>query len=210
MVEVMTTSLNEAQGKLARQAAALNLRHAKGRGLPALVLFTDDERDQDWVAAVKALPRGSAVVLRHREAKARGALGRLLRPVCRARGVLLLVADDVALALRLRADGVHLPQARMARAQGLRGQGLLLTAAAHDVAAVREARRLGVDAVFVSPAFATASHPGREALGPTRLAALAGQATSAYALGGVETKTIRRLSAHRIVGIGLIGGWLRS
>lgn len=66
------------------------------------------------------------------------------------------------------------------------------------------------DAVFVSPVFATASHPERGALGATRFAALVGESTAAYALGGIETKTIRQLVAHRIVGIGLIGGWLRS
>jgi thiamine monophosphate synthase len=58
--------------------------------------------------------------------------------------------------------------------------------------------------------FATASHPDRRALGVTRFAALARESGAVYALGGVDMKTIRRLAAHRIVGIGLIGGWVRS
>jgi thiamine-phosphate pyrophosphorylase len=207
----MKHSVNSERGKLARQAAALNTRHARGRGLPAVVLFTDDSRSADWVEAVRALPRGSAVIVRHREARAREALGRLLRPVCRARGVLLLIGDDPALAVRLQADGVHLPEARAYRAAGLKmlRPRWFVTAAAHDLAAVARARRHGADAVFASPAFATASHPGRAALGAVRLAAMT-QGASVYALGGVETKTIRRLNAHRIVGIGSIGGWLRS
>jgi thiamine-phosphate pyrophosphorylase len=68
----------------------------------------------------------------------------------------------------------------------------------------------GADAVFVSPVFATASHPDRRALGSTRFATLTGDGAAIYALGGIETKTIRRLAAHRLVGIGLIGGWVRS
>ncbi len=64
--------------------------------------------------------------------------------------------------------------------------------------------------MFVSPVFATASHPERGGLDVTRFAALVRETAVAYALGGVEMKTIRRLVAHRIVGIGLVGGWVRS
>lgn len=213
MVAVMTGSLDGKRAKLARHAAALNARHARRRELPALVLFTDDMRTTDWAEAVRALPIGrAAVVVRHRDAAARAALVTTLTPICRGRRVLLLVADDVALAERSGADGVHLPESRMGRIADARRRkaGWLVTAAAHGLRAVRRARRLGVDAVFVSPAFATASHPERPSLGAVRLAALAQETDDCYALGGIETKTIRRLIAHRIVGIGLIGGWLRS
>jgi thiamine-phosphate pyrophosphorylase len=174
--------------------------------------MTDDTRDVDWVQAVSSLPRGSAVIVRRRDARLRAELARRLRPVCRAGGVALLVADDAALAQRIGADGVHLPERHVARVPGLRSRnrGWLVTCAAHNAAAVQRARAAGADAVFVSPVFATASHPERAALGTVRFAALTLGPIGVYALGGVETKTIRRLVAHRIVGIGLIGGWLRS
>lgn len=202
--------MNEGQAKLARQARALNMRHARGRKLPAIVLMTDDARDADWVAAVSALPSGSAVIVRHRNGAARAALARCLRPVCRARRVALLIAADAALAERVGADGVHVPETQAAKLPGIRArnQRWLVTCSAHDAAAVRKAR--SADAIFVSPVFATASHPEQRALGMTRFAALAGLGGAIYALGGIETKTIRRLAAHRIVGIGLIGGWIRS
>lgn len=209
-VAVMLGSMNEAQAKLARYARALNMRHARGRGLPAVVLMTDDTREVDWLAAVASLPRTSAVIVRHRGAAARERLARALRPLCRARRIALLIADDPALAQRIGADGVHLPERRIAHMPGVRAQNRrwLVTCAAHNAAAVRRSRR--ADAVFISPVFATASHPERGALGVTRFAALVRESTAAYALGGVETKTIRQLVAHRIVGIGLIGGWVRS
>ncbi len=211
-VAVMLGSMNEAQAKLARHARALNTRHARGRALPAIVLMTDDTRDVDWTKAVSALPRGSAVIVRHRDAGLREQLARRLRPICRAGGVALLVADDAALAYRIGADGVHLPERQVARLPGLRSRNRrwLVTCAAHSVAAVQRAHAAGADAVFVSPVFATASHPERTALGTVRFAALTAAPIGVYALGGVETKTIRRLVAHRIVGIGLIGGWVRS
>jgi thiamine-phosphate pyrophosphorylase len=206
----MLGSMNEAQGKLARYARALNMRHAHGRALPAIVLMTDDTREVDWLAAVASLPPASAVIVRHRDAAAREQLARRLRPICRAGRVALLVADDAALAQRVGADGVHLPEKRIARLPGVRAQNRrwLVTSSAHDAAAVQRARK--AEAVFVSPVFATASHPERAALGAVQLAALAREGCFVYALGGIETKTIRRLVAHRIVGIGLIGGWVRS
>ncbi len=204
--------MNEAQAKLARQARALNMRHARGRALPAVVLMTDDTRAVDWLAAVAALPPTSAVIVRHRDVAARERLARALRPLCRARRITLLIADDPALAQRVGADGVHLPERRVAKVPGVKAlnRRWLVTCAAHNAAAVRLSLVMKADAVFVSPVFATASHPERHALGVTRFAALVRESIAAYALGGVETKTIRRLQAHRIVGIGLIGGWLRS
>ncbi len=204
--------MNEAQAKLARHARALNMRHARGRGLPAVVLMTDDMREVDWLAAVAALPRASGVIVRHRDAAARERLARQLRPLCRARRVALLIADDPALAQRVGADGVHLPEKQIARMPGLKAlnRRWFVTCAAHNAAAVRRSRIAGADAVFVSPVFATASHPERGALGVARFAAFARESTAAYALGGVDMKTIRQLQAHRIVGIALIGGWLRN
>jgi thiamine-phosphate pyrophosphorylase len=208
----MLGSMNEAQANLARHARALNTRHVRGRALPAIVLMTDDGRSVDWLAAVAALPAGSAVIVRHRNDKERERLARLVRPVCRARRVALLIADDASLAQRVGADGVHVPERRLTGLSGLRSRNArwLVTCSAHGAAAVRRAAGLGADAVFVSPVFATASHPDRGALGVTRFAALARGGCAVYALGGVDTKTIRRLAAHRIVGIGLIGGWVRS
>ena len=208
----MLGSMNEAQAKLARYARALNMRHARGRALPAVVLMTDDTREVDWLAAVAALPPASAVIVRHRDAAARERLARALRPLCLARRIALLIADDPALAQRVGAGGVHLPERHIARAPGVKAlnRRWLVTCAAHSAAAVRRSLAVRADAVFVSPVFATASHPERRALGVTRFAALARESTAAYALGGVDMKTIRRLQAHRIVGIGLIGGWLRS
>lgn len=202
--------MTEAQAKLARHARALNMRHARGRRLPALVLMTDDARDADWAAAVAALPRGSAVIVRHRDPAARERLARRLRPICRARRVVLLIADDPALAVRIDADGVHVPEKTVAQLPGLRARNRrwLVTCSAHGHGAVRHAT--AADGVFVSPVFATGSHPDAVVLGAVRFAALARAGRFVYALGGVDTKTIRRLVAHRIVGVGLIGGWVRS
>jgi thiamine-phosphate pyrophosphorylase len=203
-----TADFSQARAKLARQAARLNARG--GRGLPALVFMTDDTRDGDWAEAVRALPRGAAVIVRHREVRAREALARQLKPLCAARGVKMLVAEDMRLAIRVRADGVHLPERQAARLAGVRREhpNWLITSSAHGPAAITAAR--SADAVLISPVFATASHPARRALGAVRFATLAVRARAAYALGGIDGESAQRLAALRLAGVALIGGWLRS
>jgi len=148
-----------------------------------LVLFTDD-RDADWVRAARALPRGGVVVIRARDAKARTRLLGQLRPLAHLR---LLVADDPGLAKK--ADGLHLPEARMREAPHWRARypRWIITTAAHSLGALLMARE--VDAIFLSPIFATVSHPRARPLTPVRAAFIAGASqVPVYALGGIDAR----------------------
>ncbi|MCF4166808.1 thiamine phosphate synthase [Zavarzinia compransoris] len=189
--------------KLATAARRLNARHHARGVLPPLVLLTDRARLPDPLAAAAALPRGSLVVLRDGDlpAAARLVLGRALSEVCRSRGLRLLVSGDAGLARRIGAAGVHWPEKRLPMC--VRG---FATAAAHSQKALMRARRAGVAAVFLSPVFPTASHPGAESLGPVRFAGLARRAgMPVYALGGVDGVTAPRLAGSGIVGVAAIG-----
>lgn len=144
-----------------------------------LVLFTDDS-DRDWLAAAQKLPQGSIVVLRGTQ---RAALLAGLHPL----PVRLLVADDPALAAQ--ADGLHLPERRAHEAAHwrMRYPDWIITASAHSLRALMTMRH--VDAAFLSPVFATTSHPGARPLGPLRAAMIAAHAQiPVYALGGVDTR----------------------
>jgi thiamine-phosphate pyrophosphorylase len=71
---------------------------------------------------------------------------------------------------------------------------------------LRRARRNGATIAFLSPAFATASHPGDPALGACRWASLAARAgLSVAALGGIGGSSVRRLPWGRCRGVGAIG-----
>jgi thiamine-phosphate pyrophosphorylase len=150
-----------------------------------LVLFTDDS-GRDWAAAARRLPRGSVVILRGTH---RAALLETLRPL----PLRLLVADDPTLAMA--ADGLHLPErrAREAAHWRCRRPDWIITAAAHSLRALMNLAH--VDAVFLSPVFATTSHPGASALTPVRAAFIAGHATvPVYALGGVTARNAALLA----------------
>ncbi len=193
-------------------ASRLNLHRATP--LPALILMTDSERLPDPEAAVAALPRGSAVVLRHYGSPDREALAQDLAILCRRRGIRLLIGADARLAAAVGAGGLHLPEAIAQRGPGRwrrwRRPEWLVTAAAHSASALLGAARAGADAAILSPVYPTASHPGVVPLGPLRFAALCRESPlPVYALGGVTAADARRLilgGAAGLAGIGMFQG----
>jgi len=154
-----------------------------------LVLMTDD-RTADWARAAGALPRDSIVIVRARDAKRRRALAEELAGSAR-----LLIADDPGLAEEVSAAGLHLPQARMREAAHWRARhpDWIITSSAHSLRALMGAHQL--DAVFLSPVFATTSHKGARPLTPMRAAFIASHApVPVYALGGITARNAALLA----------------
>ena len=122
------------------------------------------------------------------------ALGRQLAALCRARHLALVVAGDGRLARALGA-GLHLRGGRRPGVLALPGgRRRWITSSAHGPAELRRARLAGAAAAFLSPAFATASHPGARPLGVVRWARAArGAGFPVLALGGVTAATARAL-----------------
>lgn len=183
--------------KLVGWARAVKRRLHGKRG-PVLWLFTDTARLPDPVAAAACLPRGlCGVVLRDDTRPGRAILAAALARVCRARGNALVVAGDTSLARAVGA-GVHLRAGR--RLHGMRGLRGPVTSSAHGAVELRRAARAGAGVAFLSPAFATASHPGARGLGTVRWAALARRAPGGItvgALGGIDGPSVRRLPGLR-------------
>lgn len=163
-------------------------------------------RTPDSEAIAARLPAGSAIVYRHfgapdAEARARG----LLAIAC-ARGLKLLIGADAELARTIGAHGVHLPERLAHRAAALRRARprWIVTSAAHSLPA---ARRSAADAVVFSTAFPSKSASASRALGPIRLAMrVRGAGRPAYALGGVDRKTARRLLDAGLIGLAAVDG----
>jgi thiamine-phosphate pyrophosphorylase len=180
---------------LARRQAYLNA------DMP-LVLMTDD-RKCDWARAARALPRGAMVVVRSRDTEKRRALAEELFGLAP-----LLIADDPALAADIGAVGLHLPQVRMKESAHWRARfpHWIITSSAHSLRALMGAHYL--DAVFLSPVFATASHKNAQPLTPVRAAFIAAAApVPVYALGGVTPRNAALL-APAFSGIAAIGSLL--
>ncbi len=171
--------------------------------LPTTWLMTDERMGDSLFAAIGRLPGGSGIVFRHYglpEAE-RHALFDRVRGA--ARGHLLLLAGPAALAASWGADGSHGGSHGGGPGDGLR------SAPVHDLAEIRAAERDGVDLLFLSPVFATRSHPDARPLGLEGFSELVRETRlPVIALGGMDAARARETAALGAHGWAGIDAWL--
>lgn len=167
-------------------------------------LITDERMGERLWEAIRCVPAGTGGILfRHYSLgpAERLEVGERVAGLARERKLMLAVAGDPALAERLGAQLVHKPSAE---------SDLPFSLSVHDEREAYAARDAGADLVFVSPVFATRSHPGAPELGPERAARLAEIAgCPAVALGGMTFGKFWELGPafHGWAGI---DAWLKS
>lgn len=167
--------------------------------IPRLWLMTDERQGDALWEALARLPRGAGVVFRHYglEAAARRALFAKVAKVARRRKLMLLVARPWRSGL---GNGEHGNRATV--------RPPLRTAPAHSHREAIAAIRAGADALFVSPVFATRSHPGAKPLGRVRFGLLTrGLGVPVIALGGMDARRARSLGLLGIHGWAGIDAW---
>ncbi|HET9427946.1 MAG TPA: thiamine phosphate synthase [Allosphingosinicella sp.] len=168
--------------------------------LPRHWLLTDERLGDRLFPALERLPEGAGVVFRHYslEEPARRRLFEAVRAVTEARDLVLLLAGPADRARLWGADGSH-----------GRGAGAgLRSAPVHNYSELRGAERAGADFVFMSPVFATQSHPGSPGMGLARFAWLARRTRlPVIALGGMNQARGRTLASFGAYGWGAIDAW---
>lgn len=154
------------------------------------------------------MPRGAGLVYRHFGADDRQEIAYSLRRACWRRGAKLLIGADPALARAVGADGVHWPERLVAGRMGRQRQFRIETAAAHGVGGLLKAEAAGMDAVVLSPVFASDSPSAGAAFGLWRGSALARRAKlPVLALGGVDSDKSRALRVSGFAGFALVTGF---
>ena len=127
--------------------------------------------------------------------------------LCKARGVILLVANDPDLAIAVNADGVHCPRWSKLKRADLPDR-FIMTAACHSGTELSAAKDRGATMALLSPAFPTNSHTGEAAIGVAAFKTLAAQAQlPVIALGGVTLINAHQLTSPNVVGIAAIGAF---
>ena len=163
--------------------------------------MTDERMGEELWSALSRLPRGGGVVFRHHATPAaarRRLFARVMR-IARPRGLTVICAAPLA---GPGAVGVH---------NALRRHPGLNTASAHDRREVVAALRRGADMVFVSPVFATRSHPGAVALGPNRAARIVrGVPLPIVALGGMDARRFAHIAGRGFHGWAAIDAWCNA
>ena len=151
--------------------------------LPTAWLLTDERVGDELWRAIRRLPRGSGVIVRHHSLPRveRRRLLRRVRQAAAARGIVVLD------------DGGH----RVARV--------------HDVRELRRALLSKPPLLFVSPLHPTRTHPGWAPMPRMRAAALASLSPQpVMALGGMTARRFRQIRPLGFAGYGAIDGWLRT
>ncbi|WP_299319665.1 thiamine phosphate synthase, partial [uncultured Porphyromonas sp.] len=166
---------------------------------------------------VLSLGLSDLVELRMKEASAplREAAARQLLSLCRSYGVPLLINDDVELAFRIAADGVHLGQQDCPpeRARQLLGPEALIGLTCNDALQLERALQLPIDYIGLGPCHYTET---KQRLAPIlghegyRRLQLHDYPLPVYAIGGIEPQEEPELRALGLYGIAMSRSLLRS
>lgn len=167
---------------------------------------------------VEAVCRGGArwVQLRMKGASVEEFLkeGLLIKEICRRYGALFIVNDQVAVARKLNADGVHLGKEDMdpREARAILGKGKIIGATCNDWADIQLRERQQVDYIGLGPfAFTTTKEKLSPVLGPEGYSRLMTQMARqriripVFAIGGIGEADIPSLMQTGIQGIALSG-----
>jgi thiamine-phosphate pyrophosphorylase len=168
-----------------------NMPKRQARSFPKTWLMTDERLGEGLIASIAALPGGSGIVFRHYslDTRARTALFRKVSALARRHRHMLVVGGPPIAAPAWQAAGRH---ARVRRA---------MTAPVHTLREAIAAERAGAALLFVSPVFATRSHPEGVGLGRVRFGLLIRNLnTPVIALGGMTKARARNLKAMKIYG----------
>lgn len=154
-----------------------------------------DERLGPLAPVLRRLPPGAGVVFRHHATPPaeRRALLRQATRIARARRLVLIAARAPA------ADGLH--------GRG-HAKGKLRTWPAHNRREAVAGHQVGARVLFVSPVFATRSHPGAPAIGPAPAAHIGrGLGAEVIALGGMTARRWHRIRHLGFDGWAAIDAW---
>jgi len=157
---------------------------------------------RDPVETAAAAMRGGADVIQWRDKLSPDGqfleTARQLREQTRKQGVLFIVNDRVAVALRAQADGVHVGHEDLPvpEVRALVGDSMLIGRSTHSIEEALEAQRQGADYIGVGPVFATPTKPGYPAVGLKLVRQVAAQISIPWvAIGGIDLENAGLVSS---------------
>jgi thiamine-phosphate pyrophosphorylase len=175
---------------------------ARQRPWPRICLMTDERIGERLWESIDRLPNGAGIVFRHYSLPSadRARLAVRVAATAKEHGATLAIAADVMLAKRVGAEQVHNPTSPAGE--------LPFSRSVHSLEEAETAASEGATLAFISPIYATRSHPGQKPIGPElaeRIARVVG--VPAIALGGMDEEKFADLKGF--YGWAAIDAWLR-
>ena len=173
--------------------------------------FSSSEQSRALPAIDAALRSGLRLIqVRGKDWPAETFAGYVREIVARARtvGARVLVNEDIELALRCGADGVHLTS-RQLHTLASRPSLALVGASCHGAEELRRAEALGADFAVLGPVLPTPTHPDAQLLGwPGFKHGISATRIPVFALGGLQESDRAEALVHGAHGLAMIrGAW---
>lgn len=130
-----------------------------------------------------------------------------IRALCKQYGVPFFINDNVEIAIRCKADGIHVGQEDMAAAQVRQrvGDDMMIGVSAHSVAEALEAVKNGADCLGVGAMFSTSTKTDVDLLPRETLRAIcAAVDVPVVAIGGINRENISQLAGTGVDGVALV------
>ena len=170
-------------------------------------------RGRTLAQQVEEALRGGATMVQLREKELQGEAleqeAREILAICRQYGVPLLINDDVMLAKKIGADGVHVGQDDMsaAKARELLGEDAIIGVTARTVEQALAAQEAGADYLGSGAVFGTSTKKDAKPMDPAYFQQICESVSiPVVAIGGVTLDNIRELEGRKMSGFAIVSG----
>lgn len=170
-------------------------------------------RGQTLVQQVEAALRGGVTMVQLREKELRGEAleqeAREILAVCRQYGVPLLINDDVMLAKKIGAEGVHVGQSDMAASQAreILGPDAIIGVTARTIEQAQAAEKAGADYLGSGAVFGTSTKKDAKPMDPAYFQQICESVSiPVVAIGGITADNIRQLEGRKMTGFAIVSG----
>ena len=170
-------------------------------------------RGQTLAQQVEAALRGGVTMVQLREKTLKGqALEQEAEEIlglCRKYKVPLLINDDVMLAKKIGADGVHVGQSDMeaAKARSILGEDAIIGVTARTVEQAQAAEKAGADYLGSGAVFGTSTKKDARPMDPAYFQQICESVSiPVVAIGGITYDNIRQLQGRKMSGFAIVSG----
>jgi thiamine-phosphate pyrophosphorylase len=134
-----------------------------------------------------------------------------LRDLTRQEKVILIINDDLDLAMAVEADGVHLGQEDLpiVRARAVLGMDRIIGGSAHTMDQALSAQKAGADYLGIGPIYPSPTKQARPPLGPDLLSRIRSKISiPLFAIGGISEQNVREVLLAGADGVACISAVL--
>ena len=167
--------------------------------------------EDDFLAQVEAAIDGGATIVqlreKHLDEDAFLKEAERFVALCRRKGVISIINDNVEIAVRTSADGVHVGQEDLAagRARQLLGPDKIIGVSAHNAEEARAAQAAGADYLGVGAAFVTGTKTDAKPISRDTIRAVtAAVDIPVVAIGGISRDNILELAGCGLDGVAVV------